>query len=283
MMKKMLLITAAAFLSFAAIAQDAADLINKANEAMKKQQYAEAFEMYDKAMGNLGDVEVDASINFNIGFAAMQADKNEAAIKYLDKAIEAGTNVSKAWEYKASVYNKMKDSKSALEAFEKAIETSDEETGALSFNAAVLAFRLENFEKTVKYFDKAIEANFRPEDAYFNKAAALRRLNDEDGYKLTLQTANEKFPADKKISGALANAYVAEGNEIYRSGAEILNTANQKVNDGSMTTEDAAYLAEINKAKAEFKKAIATLEAAKKLDPTNANAQKLIDACKQLL
>lgn len=282
-MKKYLLFFAAALLSFAAFAQDAAELINKANEAMKNRQYAEAFEAYDKAMKNLGDVEVDAAINFNVGFAAMQADKNEAALEYFDKAIEAGANISKSWEYKASVYNKMKDVAKALDSYEKAIETSEEDTGPLSFNAAVLAFRQENFEKTIKFFDKAYEAGFRPQDAIFNKAAAQNRMGDSEGYKASLLAGNEKFPTDQKIASALANVYVSEGNEIYRNGAEIINAANTKVNDGAYTTEDDAYKAELGKANAEFRKALATLENAIKLDASNANAQKLIEAIKQIL
>lgn len=282
-MKKYFFLLAAVLLSFAALAQDAAELINKANEAMKSKQYAEAFEAYDKAMNNLGDVEVDAAINFNIGFAALQADKNEAAIKYFDKAIEAGANISKSWEYKASAYNKMKNFDLALQSFEKAIETSTEDTGALSFNAAVLAFRLENFAKTAQYFDNAYKANFRPQDAIFNKAAALNRMGDTKGYKDALVAGNEKFPTDKKIAAALANVYVSEGNEVYREGAEILNTANTKANEGAYTTEDDAYKAEMAKAKAEFKKAMELLEGALKLDATNANAQKLIEAVKQVM
>jgi len=282
-MKKYLLVFVAALLSFAAFSQDAAELINKANEAMKNRQYAEAFEAYDKAMSNLGDVEVDAAINFNIGFAAMQADKNEAALKYFDKAIEAGVNVSKSWEYKATVYNKLKDFAKALESFEKAIETSDEDNGALCFNAAVLAFRLEKFDETVKYFDKAYEAGFRPQDALFNKAAAQNRMGDSEGYRASLIAGNQKYPTDQKIASALANVYVSEGNEIYRNGAEILNAANTKVNQGTLTTEDDAYKAEVNKANAEFKKALELLENAKKLDASNANAQKLIDAIKQIM
>jgi tetratricopeptide (TPR) repeat protein len=282
-MKKYFFLLAAVLLSFAALAQDAAELINKANEAMKSKQYAEAFDAYDKAMNNLGDVEVDAAINFNIGFAALQADKNEAAIKYFDKAIEAGANVSKSWEYKASAYNKLKNFELALESFEKAIETSTEDTGALSFNAAVLAFRLENFAKTAQYFDNAFKANFRPQDAIFNKAAALNRMGDSKGYKDALVAGNEKFPTDKKIAAALANVYVSEGNEVYREGAEILNTANTKANEGAYTTEDDAYKAEMAKAKAEFKKAMELLEGALKLDATNANAQKLIEAVKQVM
>jgi tetratricopeptide (TPR) repeat protein len=282
-MKKYFSLIAAALLTLAASGQDAAELINKANEAMKSKQYAVAFEAYDKAMNNLGDVEVDAAINFNVGFAAMQADKNEAALGYFDKAIAAGANVSKSWEYKASVYNKLKNFDKALESFEKAIETSEEENGGLCFNAAVLAFRLEKFEKTVTYFDKAIAANFRPQDAIFNKATALNRMNNDEGYKATLIAGNEKFPADPKIAAALANVYVSEGNENYRQGAEVLNTANTKVNEGAYTTEDNAYKAELAKANAQFKAALELLENAKKLDASNANAQKLIDAIKQVM
>jgi tetratricopeptide (TPR) repeat protein len=282
-MKKFLFLFSAVLLSFAAFSQDAAELINKANEAMKNKQYAEAFEAYDKAMNNLGDVQVDAAINFNIGFAALQADKNEAAIKYLDKAIEAGANVSKAWEYKASAYNKMKDLSNALLSFEKAIETSGEDSGALCFNAAVLAFRMENFEKTVQYFDKAYQANFRPQDAIFNKAAALNRMGNAEAYKATLVEGNQKFPTDKKIATALANVFVSEGNELYKDGAEILNAANTKVNEGAYTTEDDAYKAQVTKAKAEFAQALELLENAKKLDAANANAQKIMDAIKQVM
>ena len=282
-MKKSLFLFSALLLSFTLFAQDAAELINKANEAMKNKQYAEAFEAYDKAMNNLGDVQVDAAINFNIGFAALQADKNDAAIKYFDKAIEAGANVSKAWEYKAAAYNKLKDLGNALGAFEKAIETSTEDSGALCFNAAVLAFRMENFEKTVQYFDKAYQANFRPQDAIFNKAAALNRMGNAEAYKSTLTEGNGKFPDDKKIATALANVYVTEGNDLYKDGAEILNAANTKVNQGAYTTEDEAYKAEVAKAKAEFTQAMELLENAKKLDAANANAQKLIDAIKQVM
>jgi tetratricopeptide (TPR) repeat protein len=282
-MKKYFLFIAAAFLTFAVSAQDAAELINKANEAMRNRQYAEAFEAYDKAMNNLGDVEVDAAINFNIGFAAMQAEKNQEALEYFDKAIEAGANVSKSWEYKASVYNKLQNFNAALDAFENAIETSEEDAGAICFNAAVLAFRLENFEKTVEYFDKAYEANFRPVDALFNKSAAQNRMGDADGYRATLVAGNEKYPDEQRFATALANIYVAEGNQIYRQGAEILNAANTRVNNGDFTTEDAAYKAEQAKANAEFKKALDILEKARNLDASNANAAKLIEAIKQIL
>lgn len=287
-MKKYLLLFAVLFASVSVFGQNAADLINQANEDMKNRKYPEAFEKYDKALKNLGDVQLDAptkaSINFNTGFAAMQAGKNEEAMSYLDKAIEAGANVSKAWEYKATIYNKAKDYPKALESFEKAIETGDEENlGALLFNAGTLAFRLNKFEKTIDFFDKAIEAEFKANEAYLYKAMALKKMDDDEGYKNTLITANEKFPEDAKIAGALSNLYVAEANGIYKENVDAMNAANKKVNDGALTLEDDAYKKVINKSKTEFKKAVEILENAIKLDETNENAKKLLEACKPLI
>jgi len=278
MMKKTSLLIAALFLGVAVFAQDAAEMINKAQEAMKANKYLEAFELYDKAMANLGDVQVDKAINFNIGYAAMQADKNEAALAYFDKAIEAGVNVPKCHEFKGTIYNKMKDYPNALASYEKSLELSEEKAGALLLNAAVTAYRLENFEKAVTYFDQAYQAGFRPEDALLNKAMALKKLNKDEEYKQALVEGAGKFPANKKIAAALAGVYVMEGNELYKDGVAVLNAANQKVNDGALKTDDDAYKAEVDKAKAEFAKAAEILEMSVKLDATNANAQKLLEA-----
>lgn len=282
MMKKSLLLVAAIFFALGTFAQDAAELITKANDALKAGQFLEAFEMYDKAMNNLGTVEIDKSINYNIAFAAMQAEKNEAALSYFDKAIAAGTNVAKCYEYKAGVYNKMKDLPNALLNFEKALEASDDKPGSLYLNAANTAYKLENFEKALTYFDKAYEVGFKQEDVLLLKAMTYRKMNNNDAFKQTLITGNEKFPENKKFSTALAGIYVGEGNNLYKGGVDILNAANARVKAGKLKTEDPAYKAELTKVNAEFAKATEILQKALKLDSTNPNVQKLIDACKPL-
>ena len=277
-MRKCSLFVTALLFSVWAFAQDAAELINKANEALKANQFAQAFELFEKAMSNLGDVQVDKSINYNIAFAAMQAEKNEAALKYFDLAIEAGTKIPKCYEYKAGIYNKMKDYTNALANYEKAFELSEDKSGALMLNIAVTSFRLENYEKAITWFDKAYEAGYKPEDALFNKAGVLKKLNKNDEYKQALILGNEKFPENKKFSSSLAGIYFTEGNTIYKGGVDILNAANTKVNEGKLKTTDDAYKAELAKVKDEFAKAVELLDKVKQLDPTNTNAQKLIDA-----
>ena len=234
-------------------------------------------------MSNLGDVQVDDAINFNIGYAAYKAENLEGAVKYFNKAIENETNVPKCYEYLALAYNDKKDYKNAVANFEKAIETSEENTDALVYNAAIAAYRAKMMEKAVELFGKSVENGYKGETAIYYKAAALKQLDKDDEYKAALEEGAEKFPGDDKIAPALANIYVSEGNELYKKGAAIISAANEKVNSGSLSTADDAYIAEVDKAKKEFKDAVAVLEKAKALDSSNENAQKLIDACKSLL
>jgi len=279
-MKKGLLLVAAIFITVFSFAQDAAEKINQANEALTAQDYAKAYQLYDEAMSNIGDVQVDASINFNIGFAAYKSDNLEGAVKYFDKAIAAGTNVSKCHEYKALAYNDKKDYANAVASFEQAIATATEGADALNYNAGIAAYRGKLNEKAVGLFGKAYELGYKGESSIYYKAVALKGLDKDAEYKAALEEGIAKFPGDDKISKALAGVYVSEGNELYKDGAAVISAANEKVNAGTLKTDDAAYIAEVEKSKVEFKAAIEILEKAKVLDATNKNVQTLLDACK---
>ena len=278
-MKQVLLLVVAVFITVFSFAQDAAEKINQANEALNAKDYAKAFSLYDDAMKNIGDVQVDASINYNIGFAAYKSENLEGAIKYFDKAIEAGTNVSKCHEYKAMAYNDKKDYANAVASFEQAIATATEGLDALNYNAGIAAYRGKLNEKAVALFGKAYELGYKGESSIYYKAVALKGLNKDDEYKAALEEGIAKFPGDDKLSKALAGVYVAEGNELYKKGAAIVSGANEKVNKGTLKTDDPAYIAEVEKSKDEFKAAIVILEKAKTLDATNKNVQTLLDAC----
>lgn len=279
-MKKVLLIAAGICFSVFTFAQDAAEKINQAQEAMKAKDYAKAYTLYDEAMSNLGDVQVDASVNFNIGFAAYKSENLEGAVKYFDKAIEAGTNVPKCHEYKALAYNDKKDYTNAVANFEKAIETAAaEDKDALYYNAGIAAYKGKLNEKAIDLFGKAFDAGYKGETAIYYKAVVLKSLDKSDEYKAALEQGIAKYTGDEKLGKALAGVYVTEGNELYKKGAAIISEANKKVNAGSLKTDDPAYAAELEKSKAEFTAAVAILEKAKALDATNANVQKLLDAC----
>jgi tetratricopeptide (TPR) repeat protein len=282
-MKNLVLLMAAILVSVFSYAQDAAEKINQGNEAMKAENYEKAFALYDDAMNNIGDVQVDPSINFNIGFAAYKSNNLEGAVEYFDKAIEAGVNVSKSHEYKALAYNDTEDYNKAVESYEKAIATAEGETEPLIYNAAIAAYRGELLDKAVELFSKSVENNYRAETALYYKAVTLRKQNKEAEYKATLEEGAQKFPKEERITSALANIYVTEGNELYKKGVAILTTANEKVNSGALSTADDAYNTEVEKAKTEFRAAVGVLEKALALDPDNQNAKKLTDASKAVL
>ncbi len=279
-MKRVVLLVVAVCLGVLSFAQDAAEKITQANEAMQAKDYAKAFELYESAMSNLGDVQVPDAINFNIGLAAYNSDNYEKAIEYFDKAIAAEANVDKAYEYKAGAYGKLDKSKEAIETYKKAIEVAPAEAASLSYNAGIVAYKGKMYKEAIDFFTAAVNGNYKGSTAQYYKAVAYNKLSDDAGYKAALVEGVEKFAKNSKMKKALANIYVSEGNELYKKGAGILSAANTKVNDGSLSTADEAYAAEVAKAKKEFASAMEVLEKAAALDASNANAQKLIEACK---
>jgi len=282
-MKRIVLAVLVLIFALYGSAQTAAEKLTAANEAMKAQDFAKAYSLYDEAMSNLGDVQIDKAVNFNIGYAAYKIGNMEGAEKYFAKAIEGGTNVPKCYEYLALGYSDKKEFAKSVGNFEKAISTSTEDTKSLVFNAGVTAYRGELMDKAIEFFSKSIDNGYKGETALFYKAAILNKQGKADEYKATLELGVQKFQGDAKIGPALAKIYVNEGNEIYKKGAAYITTANQQVTAGKLKTSDEGYTKEVDKAKAEFKNALVILEKAKTLDATNPNVQKLIDACSQLL
>ena len=282
-MKKVVLMTLAVLISAIVFGQDAADKINQANAALQEKDYAKAFALYDEAMKNIGDVQIEPTINYNIGFAAYKSDNYDGALEYFDIAIENEVNLEKSYEYKALVYNKQKDYANAVANYEKAIAASDDGAESMVFNAAIAAYRGGMLDKAVELFGKSVDNGYRGETAIYYKAVSLRKSGDDAAYKATLEEGANKYPGEDKISSALANVYVSEGNELYKKGVAILNAANQKVQDGSLKTTDDAYTAEVEKAQVQFRAALEVLEKAKELDSSNENAQKLINACSAVL
>ena len=282
-MKRFLTFIAAFLFAVMSFGQDAAEKFNQANEALKAQDYVKAFTLFDEAMKNPGDVQIDKAVNYNIGYAAYKSGNMEGAEKYFGKAIEDGVNVSKCYENLALGYNDKKNYAKSVECFEKAISASEEDTAPLVYNAGIIAYKGEMLDKAVELFSKSYSNGYKGETAIYYKAVILNKQGKKDEFKETLEEDIQKFPGDSKIGPALAKIYVLEGNDIYTKGAEIVAAINKKITAGSLTTNDAAYNAEIEKAKVEFKNAAIVLEKAKALDPENANALKLLEACSAAL
>jgi tetratricopeptide (TPR) repeat protein len=268
-MKKALLLFIAVFVTALSFAQEqnAAELVEKANAAIESKDYEKAIELFESVLAIPDNGQDEETI------------KN--ALSQLKPAVAKG---------KASDAVDAKDYKKAIELYKAAIEefpndgSIAEAAGVSFYNEGVKNYKSEEFVEAAKCFTIS-EKEFNNEKAERYKKASLNKVAEGLGAEGKTEVSDVELCDENKVllAESLANVYVKEGNELYKSGTAILIAANEKVSAGSMTTVDEAYTKEVDKVKAELKKAIEVLEKAKALDASNANAQTLLDACTAVL
>jgi len=263
--------------------QDAATLINNANAALKSKKYAQAYTFYEKAMSNMGDVKIDDAINYNIGFAAFQAKKYSAAVKYLNKAVVAKANLPQTYELLGKTYTKLSKTKEAIDSFQKAISAGNTDKGSLYYNSGIAAYKGKMYKEASDLFGKAVGEKYNPDKVTYLKALAVKKTGDMAGYKKVLEEGVKNYPNNSKLKKSLSNIFVEEGNSIYKKGVSVLTDANAKVKSGAMKTTDDSYKKALSESKTQFSSALSILKKAVAIDATNKNALSLISACSQML
>lgn len=283
-MKRILLLFVILF-SVASIgfSQDAATLINNANAALKAKNYAQAFTLYESAMSNMGDTKVDDAINYNIGFAAFNAKKYSAAVKYLNKAVAAKANLPQTYELLGKTYTKLSKTKEAIDSYKAAIDAGNTDKGSLYYNSGIAAYKGKMYKEASDLFGKAAGENYNPDKSTYLKALAVEKTGDLAAYKKVLEDGVKAYPNSSKLKKSLSNIYVSEGNKIYKKGVEVLSKANAKVKSGAMKTTDDSYKNALAESKTIFSSAIKVLKQAVAIDSKNKNALTLINACNQML
>ena len=178
-----------------------------------------------------------------------------------------------------------KEYKKALGLFEKSIANwgEEEKDKAMAYNAGYCAYKVKNFEKSVKYFDESIADNYKVATAYLYKANSLKKAGDDAGFVETLKAGISSNPNDAKMKSMLSKHYLREGNAFYKQGAEILKQAAADVAAGKYKTTDDQYKQATAKAKDEFKKALPLFDQALGITPDNATAKQLKAACTQAI
>ena len=264
-MKKVLLLFIAVLVSALSFAQEqnAAELVEKANAAIESKDYEKAVELFESVLAIPDNGQDEETIKNVLAQLKPVVAKGKA-----NDAIEA------------------KDYKKGIELFKAAIEEFPNDAsiadaaGVSFYNEGVKNYKAEEFLDAAKCFTIA-EKEFNNEKAEKYKKASLNKVADGLGAEGKTDVSDVELCDENKalLAESLANVYVKDGNELYKSGTAILIAANEKVSAGSMTTVDEAYTKEVDKVKAELKKAIAILEKAQALDASNANAKTLLDAC----
>ncbi|MFV0520855.1 MAG: tetratricopeptide repeat protein [Mangrovibacterium sp.] len=272
-MKKLMLALALSLGSVAVFAQDGGiDCYNKGVDALNKKDYATAYQMFDKALTNPGDMEIQGDYYYYAGMAAEQSKHLDAAVKYYDKAIKAGANVKNATEGKAR-------SLVDLGKYDEAIASDAADAGKWTYQSAAVAYKAGDYANAAKYFAKAVELDHNGETAASFQYNALVKLGKADEAKTALKAAAAKYP-NSKASAKYAAIIYKNGVKIYKKAAGILTDANNAVNAGTYTTEDDAYKTAVAKSSAKMKEASTIFEEVLAIDATNANAKKYLSACK---
>ena len=177
-----------------------------------------------------------------------------------------------------------KDYAKAIENYEKALAvwgTAPQDFPML-YNCAICAFQIKDYEKAIKYFDLSITNNYKPEDAFFNKAIVYKVLKNNDEYLKTLNEGFAKFPESTKFKGELSRNNFVEGVNHYNRGNTLLKGAIDKVTSKKFKdAKDPGYIAEIEKAKKEFSDAIPSLDKAIELNPADEKAKEIKAACEK--
>lgn len=181
---------------------------------------------------------------------------------------------------------KIKDFPKALDLYEQAlIKWGDKPIADTSmiYNMGYCAYSSKNYEKALKYFDQAINMNYRKVNAMIYKADAYKAMkNDAESLK-SLEAAYAISPTDTKVLSKLASYYVKEANSFYSKGSAIILKANEVVTAGKLKTTDPAYLSALQKAKDEYQKSMPLIDKALGYDANNATAKQLKAACEQAM
>lgn len=265
-MKRVVLLVVAVCIAVVSFAQDAGALVEQANAAVESKDYAKAIELYEKVLATPDHGQDEANINKVLAqlkpVVAKEKAKEAIAAKDYPAAIEI---------YKGL----MADGGDAALA---------EQAGKRFYNAGIVSYKAKDYLDAAKCFTVA-EQEFKYEKAGKYRSAALKKVAEGMAAEGKMSVDGvELCDANKELlTTSLAKAYVSEGNGLYKKGAGILSAANEQVNAGTLKTDDAAYAAEVTKANKEFKAAVVVLEKALEIDASNANATKLLEACKAVL
>ncbi len=166
-----------------------------------------------------------------------------------------------------------KNYKGALEAFEKAIAAWGEEEmdAAMVYNAATSARKINDHEKSQKYYEEAKKLGYKADAATYYIATSLKSRGKAKEMEKVLLAGIAEFPTSKyavHMKKQLAGYYVKESNALYTEGQELLNSRVDGNRDQWDTIKSKAKIV-LDEAGSKAKKAL-------EYDATNKNAKTIL-------
>ncbi|RZT95871.1 pilus assembly protein Flp/PilA [Ancylomarina subtilis] len=243
-MKKLFLTLVVCMSVLGAFAQDAVQLKNDGNAALKAKDYKAAIVHLENYL-RLPEAADDIKTVYNVGYAATKVKDYAKAVIYFDKAITAKYKLSSSYLRKATALKK-------LNKYDEMVAT---------LKAGIAAVPAKNAKLT-----KTLAKHYLIEG---QKAQKASKFDDaEAAYKQAIELK----------SSMKTDAIVSLGSLYFGEGAKIQAAANPLAN-----TEKEKFAVEIAKAKSFYKKAVAQYTKAKTLAPAREDVDSLLKEVKAVL
>jgi tetratricopeptide (TPR) repeat protein len=196
--------------------------------------------------------------------------------------LNAQEKSAKDYKIEAADAYKAKDFKKGLSSFEKAIalyEADGKTDTTLYFNAGICAMKIEDYQKSVTFFDRSVSLDYKSCKSLLYKATALKKLERyaemEEVCNIGLKDCKED---SNDFNDLLFQYYLASGLDIFNAAAK-----KQAEITPLAKTDAEKYKAEMEKVKADFTNSLPMLEKANKIYPTNEDCKKALKQAYELL
>lgn len=197
-------------------------------------------------------------------------------------SINAQDKSAKDYKVEGAEAYSAKDYKAGLAAFEKSIQLYEQEGNidtTLYYNAAICALKTKDYEKSISYFDRSMELDYKSCKAQLYKANALKKLKNYDSMVEVCESGITACPKYKsKFNDLLFSYYLKSGLSVYNDAAK-----KQAEVTPLATSDPAKYKTEMAKVKEEFKKSLPMLEKAKAINANDDNCNKAIKSVNEIL
>jgi len=175
-----------------------------------------------------------------------------------------------------------KDYQTGLNSFEQAIklyEADGKIDTSLYFNAAICALKVKDYDKSISFFDRSMELDYKSCKSQLYKATALKKKEDFATMETVCNDGIPKCPKyASKFNDLLFQYYLVSGLDIFNSAAKM-----QADITPLASSDPEKYKSEMVKVKAEFGKSLPMLEKAQGINPDDENCNKAINQAKEIM
>ncbi|HNW51402.1 MAG TPA: hypothetical protein PKH79_09985 [Prolixibacteraceae bacterium] len=228
----------------------------------------------------------------NDGNEAFQRKDFVSAIRYWESYLNSGEKVIptdsntiylyvSSFKYAASDFLKKQDYKTAYSYYEKYIAKAGGELfkdPATVFNIGFTARKLDKRDVAMKYFQKSVELNYKPDLSKLYIANLYKDSNNEAEMKTVILEAMREYPNSKYLT-QMASMLVYP---LLREASVPFNEANQLAKKA--TVEDTVnYISTMTLSTQKFGEAIPMFERVLRYDPKNEEAVAYIEVCKKYI